>query len=73
MSKNVCIGNRVEWRADPINANDGRADQIGRVVVVAVEVLIHPHAIRAHRLLGIGWDGRPEGLKAVVVDGMIVK
>jgi hypothetical protein len=73
MSKNVRIGNKVEWQADPINANDGRADQIGRVVVMTVEVIIHPHTIGARRLLGVGRDGCPEGLKAVVIDGMIVK
>jgi hypothetical protein len=73
MPENNGIGNGVEQQADPINADDSRTNQVGWIVVVAMEVIVYPHAAGACSVLGVGRYRCPEGLKAVVIDGMIVK
>ncbi len=71
--KNIGIGNGVEWQADPVNADDSRTNQVGWIVVVAMEVIFYLHTIGACSVLGVGRYQCPEGLKAVFIDSMIVK
>ncbi len=73
MPKNIGIGNEFERWADPVNADDSRTNQVGWIVIVAMEVIVYPHAVGVCSVLGIGRYQCPEGLKAVVIDGMIVK
>jgi len=73
MPKNICIRDWVEWGAKVDVTKDGRTNQIRRVIVVAVEVVLDPCTSIARRLLGIRGGGCTEGLKTVIVDGMIVE
>ncbi len=40
---------------------------------MAVEVVLHPYTCVGRRLLGIQGDRCAEGLKAVIIDGMVVE
>ncbi len=73
MPRNIGIGNGVERWADPVNTDDSRTNQVGWIVVVAMEVIVYLHAIGACSVLGVGWYQCPERLKFIVIDGMIVK
>ena len=73
MPKNVCIRDWVEWGAKVDVTKDGRTNQIRRVIIVAVEVVLDPCTSVARCLLGIQGGGWTEGLKTVIVDGMIVE
>jgi hypothetical protein len=73
LPKNIGIGNGVERRADPVNADDSRTNQVGWIVVMAMEVIVYPRAVGACSVLGVRRYQCPEELKAIVIDGMIVK
>jgi hypothetical protein len=40
---------------------------------MAVEVVLHPYTCVARGLLGIRGDRCSEGLKAIIIDGMVVE
>ena len=73
MPKNIRIRDWVEWEAKVDVTKDGRTNQIRRVIVVAVKVVLDPCTSVARRLMGIQGGGCTEGLKTVIVDGMIVE
>jgi hypothetical protein len=73
MPKNVCIRDWVEGGAKVDVTKDGRTNQIRRAIVVVVKVVPDPCTNFARRLLGLRGGGCMEGLKTVIVDGMIVE